>query len=114
MLGPFDLPLRLTRDLADAVQRLSRVDELLERRFDRIERGLAELNETTESLKPLLVQNRDAIEAQAPRFERMLRELEGTRAALAALSGEFREIAEPLRGPAERAARISGRLPGRG
>lgn len=119
MFTPFDVARQATAALeavAEALRSVRGVDRLLEDRFERIERRLVALNATTESLKPLLVENRDAIEKQAPRFERMLRELEAAHKGIDALQAEIddiREVVEPLRGTTERVGRISERLPRR-
>jgi chromosome segregation ATPase len=81
----------------------NRIEETLRHHFEGQRSDLSALHEE-------LVANREQAEQLPGKVDGLREEMRGLRAEL----GEIRETVEPLQGPAERAARLSARLPGDG
>jgi chromosome segregation ATPase len=79
------------------------LDDVLRGRFDALEEAIG-------SLQPELVRTSAAVEGLPQRIDGLREELRQLRSEMA----EIRAAVEPLQGPAERAARLSDRLPGSG
>jgi chromosome segregation ATPase len=123
-------PLALPNDVIAALRSVANIERILderlrglERRFDSLDARMARLPEDIEqtlrrhfegqradlsALHEELVANREHAELLPGKVDGLRDEL---KALLAELT-EVRETVEPLQGPAERAARLSERLPG--
>jgi chromosome segregation ATPase len=132
-------PLQLPADLAAALRAVPEIQRMLERRLGDLERQMGTLPERLEAtlrghfhdqregideLRPLLADNRDAAQTLPGKVDALREELGAARGEIRGLRSDFkaaieelatvRETVEPLRGPAERVARLSDRLPGQG
>ena len=135
MLNPLALPnevLAALRSVANIERILDERLAGLERRFDSLDARMARLPDNIEetlrhhfegqrsdlaTLHEELVANREQAEQLPGKVDGLREEIGGLRGEMGALLAEVtevRETVEPLQGPAERAARLSERLPGGG
>jgi chromosome segregation ATPase len=121
MLNPLALPnevLAALRSVANIERILDERLRGIEQRFDSLDRQMSSLpNRIEETLRHHFEGQRsdlselhEELVANREHAEQLPGKVDGLRAEI----GEIRETVEPLQGPAERAARLSARLPGGG
>jgi chromosome segregation ATPase len=106
MLNPLFLPAELTA----AIRSVTNIERSLREHLEGQRGALAEMRRE-------LSANRRNVETLPPKLDALHQEIAGLRADFQAVLAELtevRETVEPLQGPAERVARLSERLPGKG
>jgi len=125
MRGNMLNPLALPNEVMAALRSVTAIERLLEVRIGRLP---ADIEQTLRhhfegqradlaQLHDELVANREQAEQLPGKVDGLREEIGAVRAVLSEVLGEIaevRETLEPLQGPAERAARLSERLPGGG